>query len=425
MFHEEYFPLMSRILMTYRNTEARLKTTAVNDDLSRTSISEFELNSTLEEACDTARKFKESQRERDFLQGQVLELRKELRDAHDFIFSLQPRREQITESEAAAEFKSLGRTIEDWVETNLGDDIHDRSILKQRLQVSHIRRFLTCVSLPGQEASRCPDTDVYNVIAAIMKFLCIEIFDKDFYCPVEEGAMDFLNSILMSMKKLEPRRGESFHAKYFSVDCNASITHPSDLSTWRRWRSETLTALAGRHEFASQRQRLTNHLVSELTNMLLMFLPRSDMCKLAPSVYSAIIEPALLLAHKLQLSVDKFSLSWTPFAGIRLEERSIDPSDYSTFECVDILRSGKVMKSQAVAAAGTITYMLDLTPALIFEAVKADAFADPRVLNRGRILVAATKEGDGQFVSSRKDSREPTLVAWLFEKEWKHTSSHK
>ncbi|PMD40387.1 hypothetical protein L207DRAFT_511881 [Hyaloscypha variabilis F] len=385
------------------NTEARLKTTTVNDDRSRTSISEFELNSTLEEACETARKFKETQREHDILQRQVLELQKELRDAHDFIFSLQPRREQITESEAAAEFRSLGRTIEDWVETNLGDDIHDRSILK-RPHASQIRRFLTFVSLPGKEASRRPDTDVYNVMAAIMKFLCSEIFDKDFYCPIEEGAMDFLNSILMSMRKLEPRR---------------------DLSTWRRWRSETLTALAGRREFASQRQRLINHLVSELTSMLLIFLPRSDIHKLAPSVYDAIIEPALLLAHKLQLSLDKFSLSWTHFAGTKLEERSIDPRDYNSFECVDILRSGKVMKSQAVAASGNITYMFDLTPALIYEAVKADAFADPRVLNRGRILVAATKEGDGQFVYPRKDSEEPTLVAWLFEKMRKHYSSHK
>jgi hypothetical protein len=167
--------------MTYSNTKARLKSTAVNDDRSRTSISEFELNSTLEEAYDTARRLKESQRECDILQGQVLQLRKELRDAHDFIFSLQPKREQITESEAAAEFRSLGRTIEDWVETNLGDDIHDRSITKQRIQASNIGRFLMLVSSPGQEASLCPDTDVYNVIAAIMKFLCIEIFDKDFY----------------------------------------------------------------------------------------------------------------------------------------------------------------------------------------------------------------------------------------------------
>lgn len=412
--------------MIYNSTKARLKPTAVDDDLSRTSKSESELHSALEAACDKAGKLKDSQRECGILQRQVRELQKEVRDAHDFVFSLQPKREQITESEAAAEFKLLCKMIEDWVETNLGDDIHARSIFKQRgLQASRIRRFLALISLPGEEASRCPDTDVYNVIAAIMKFLCIEIFDKEFYCPIEEGAMDFLNSILTSMRSLEPRRGELFIPKKFSLNYNTLIKCPPDLSTWRRWRSETLTALAGRPEFATQRKRHLNHLVTELTNILLVFVPRSDIRKLGPSVDSVIIEPALALAHKLQLSVDKFSLIWTPFTGVRPEERRIDPRDYTSFECVNILQSGKVMKPQAVAAAGTITYMLDLTPALIFEAVKAGAFADPRVLNRGRILVAATKEGNGQPFPSPNDSEEPTVVAWLFEKIRKLNSSHK
>jgi hypothetical protein len=213
------------ILMIYSNTKARLKPTAVDGDLSRTSKSESELHSALEAACDTAGKLKDSQRDCDILRRQVHQLQKELRDAHDFVFSLQPKREQITESEAAAEFKSLCRMIEDWVETNLGDEIHARSIFKQRsLEASHIRRFLKLISLPGKEASRCPDTDVYNVIAAIMKFLCIEIFDKDFYCPVEQGAMDYLNSILMSMRNLEPRRGELLIPKIFSLRYNTSIT---------------------------------------------------------------------------------------------------------------------------------------------------------------------------------------------------------
>lgn len=159
--------------------------------------------------------------------------------------------------------------------------------------------------------------------------------------------------------------------------------------------------------------------------MLLIFLPSSDMHTLAPSVYGAIIEPALLLAHKLQLSADKFSLSWTHFGGTRREDRSIDPRDYSTVECVDILRSGRVLKSQAVAAAGAITYIFDLTPALVFEAIKADAFADPRVLNKGRILVAATKAGDEPFPLPLDGSEEPTLVAWLLKKMAKHDLSHK
>jgi hypothetical protein len=380
---------------------------------------ESELYLALEASRDRAGKLKDSQRDCDILQRQVHELEKDLRDAHDFIFSLQPRREQITESEAAAEFKCLCMMVENWVETNMGDEIHAKGIIKQRvIQAPTIRRFLMLVSLSGEEASRCPETDVYNVITAIMKFLYFEIFAKDFYCPVEEGGANFLNSIYTSMKNLEPRRGELFKTITFSLHYNTLITRPSDLLTLRRWRSETLTALAGRPEFASQRKRQLSHLVTELTSILLVFLPRSDMHKLERSVESIIIEPALALAHKLQLSVDKFSLSWTSFAGPGPEEQSIDFVDsknYTNFECVNIMQSGKVMKPQAVAAAGTITYMLDLTPALIFEEVKESAFADPRVLNRGRILVAATKE-DGQLVPPRNDSEEPTIVAWLFEK---------
>jgi hypothetical protein len=211
VLQRSFLSIVSRILMIYSSTKAKLKPTAVDDDNSRTSKSESELHSALEEACDRARKLKDSQRDCDSLQRQIHRLEKELRDAHDFVFSLQPKGEQITESEAAAEFSLLGRMIEDWVETNLGDEIHARSIIEQRgpgLQASRIKRFLMLVSLPGKEASRCHDTDMYNVVAAIMKFLCIEIFDKDFYCPAEQGAMEFLNSLLMSMRHLEPKRGE-------------------------------------------------------------------------------------------------------------------------------------------------------------------------------------------------------------------------
>lgn len=149
------------------------------------------------------------------------------------------------------------------------------------------------------------------------------------------------------------------------------------------------------------------------------------MHELAPSVHSAIIEPALSLAHKLHVSIDKYSLSWTSFAGTRLEERSSDPRDYIAFECVDILRLGKLMKTQAVAAAGRMAYMLDLTPALVLEIVKADAFADPRVLNKSRILVAAMKEGEDPFAPPRTGAGEATVVAWLLEKVRKHDLNHR
>ncbi|KAE8442804.1 hypothetical protein EG329_002837 [Mollisiaceae sp. DMI_Dod_QoI] len=58
------------------------------------------------------------------LKHQVKELQKDLQDAHDFIFALQPRR-QITAPEAAEEFKIICATVEDWVQTKLGDVLDD------------------------------------------------------------------------------------------------------------------------------------------------------------------------------------------------------------------------------------------------------------------------------------------------------------
>jgi hypothetical protein len=140
------------------------------------------------------------------LKQEVFQLRKELTEAHDFIFSLQPRTNQVTETEVAADFQSLCQGVEEWVETKLGDHIHDGSLTKG-FDYSHAKRFLNYVSLPGQEAFAIPDTDEYNISGAIMRFLCTEILCKDFYVDIEKGAMNYLNGLMTSMGNLEPRRG--------------------------------------------------------------------------------------------------------------------------------------------------------------------------------------------------------------------------
>lgn len=145
-----------------------------------------------------------------------------------------------------------------------------------------------------------------------------------------------------------------------------------------------------------------------------MFLPNSDPKKLAALVYQAIIEPALLLADKLHLSVDRFSILRTQFSALRPEERSKIPKHYGSCECIDILQSGKILKPQAIAAAESITYMFDLYPLLGFEAVKVDAYAKLKVLSKFRILVAARNKGDGPS-ALQIESGEPTLVALLLE----------
>jgi hypothetical protein len=173
-------------------------------------LSELDLNLKLVEACETAEKLEKSNKECEILRQQVLVLSKNLQEQEDFIFSLQPRRETFTGSEAAAEFKSLCGSVENWVQTTLGDAIDDRKLEKQReILKEPAADFLGLLSRAAHEAFGVVDTDVYLVIAAVMKFLCNTIFDQEWYCPVGKGRMEFLTQLWKSMAKLQPRRGLS------------------------------------------------------------------------------------------------------------------------------------------------------------------------------------------------------------------------
>jgi hypothetical protein len=179
--------------------------TYLNDE-ARVSALTAELKSTLEKAGATAEKLEESEKECKLLRDQVMVLQRDLNETQDFVFSLQRREKTTTEADAAAEFHSLCLAVEDWVQMQLTEAFDSKSTKITRLD-PRVRKLLSLIPQPGKEAFEYPDTDEYNVIAAIMKFLYLEIFTKDFYCPIERGHMNFLNSIKRSMENLEPRRG--------------------------------------------------------------------------------------------------------------------------------------------------------------------------------------------------------------------------
>ena len=188
---------------------------------------EAELNKTMAEACATANKLEDSKKECKHLRDQIVDLQKRLNDTEDFVFSLQRREQKMTESEATAEFNSLCMMVEDWVQSKLGDAIEQKFAEKAILSNPMTRKFLSFIPQPGKDAFRYPDTDEYNVIAAIMRFLCIEIFDKDFYCPIEEGAIEFLTSIERNMRNLEPRRGwlRSFSTNLVEYETDRTVRY--------------------------------------------------------------------------------------------------------------------------------------------------------------------------------------------------------
>lgn len=144
------------------------------------------------------------------LTGQVKQLQKDLQDAHDFIFALQPRRPIITPAQAAEDYKSLCLNVENWVQTTLCDVLDERRIpLSKGISPEQVEMFFSLISPAGQSAFQTPDSDEYNIIAAIMGFLCREIFDRGFWCPIEDGSLNMLDSIENSMRNLEPRRGKT------------------------------------------------------------------------------------------------------------------------------------------------------------------------------------------------------------------------
>jgi hypothetical protein len=189
------------------------------------------------------------------------------------------------------------------------------------------------------------------------------------------------------------------------------------MSTCRRWRSEAYAAFANRHEFTAQREARTNELVKELASMLHIFVPRLNTEHYAtvfwPSIRTIIIEPALDLAHKLHLSVDKFNVEWTDFSRTPPRDRKMAPELFQPFDSMDLLKSKK-LKPQDLEAAGLVTYIMDLTPQLSFQVVKADALAEAKVLCKARVLVAATKKGKGPFMPPElEDGQVATLLGWL------------
>jgi len=272
------------------------------------------------------------------------------------------------------------------VDRKLGDALEERTVTKEKLSYEPARRLLSLIPCHGKEAFRCPETDMYNIVAAILRFLCNEIFNEEFYSPIGHREQKFMVSVEKSMRNLEPRR---------------------DTITWRTWRSETYTAIASRPQFGQIREKRKELLTVTLTAMLGIFIPRAHNLNLQTSVRNTIIEPAFALAHKMHLSVDYFSIEWPKYHKLRSDRGN---GEFSDVELVDLARRTTLK----APPSGNIDYIFDITPQLVFQRVKADTCAEPKVLKKLRILVAVTKEGYGRNRESElRSGSDATVLGWL------------
>ncbi|KAF4626039.1 hypothetical protein G7Y89_g12119 [Cudoniella acicularis] len=344
-----------------------------------------------------AEKFQASQDQCEILKNRVFELQRNLQEAHGVIFSLQRQQQRLTETEAADDFKSLCGAVEELIGTKLGESLDEKLLMKEKsLKLEPSEMLLNLIPFPGRDAFKFPETDEHNITAAVMRFLCREIFNREFYCFIGEKEhepllSDFMRSVDKSMKNLEPRR---------------------DKMAYRTWRSETYTAITSRHEFGRIREKRIFFLTHCLTAMLLLFIPRADERKLHANIRHAIIEPAFALAHKMHLSVDYFTIEWSRYHNSQPSQRSSFPGGLHLhdLELIDYMDKGKLIRS---APSGNVHYMFDITPRLVFTKVKGDSVAEPKVLRKPKLLVSVLKEGFRLRDPASKSGEDITSLGWL------------
>lgn len=135
-------------------------------------------------------------------------------------------------------------------------------------------------------------------------------------------------------------------------------------------------------------------MTKDLGFLLHTLAPNTDQSELERSIMTAIVEPALSLAHKLHLSVDKYSIKWTPYHTSPWEKRQAMRVDLSQYDCVDLLTGRNV---RFPVKGKIITYVFDLCPSLELQTAQAQYLGQPKVLKKAKVLVAVTSEEKGVF----------------------------
>jgi hypothetical protein len=152
-----------------------------------------------------------------------------------------------------------------------------------------------------------------------------------------------------------------------------------------------------------------------------MFVPRARKTELQSSVHDRIIKPALALAHKLHISVDKISVEWTRHNEMEHDDRRNHPPNFQPFNCANLLANGKPLKESAIRnPAADILYIFDIFPGLIYRKVKADIYSEPKILQKPKVLVAVIKEDSESGLRKLAATEEGTLLGWMYEKVKEH-----
>ncbi|KAL4872868.1 hypothetical protein BDV12DRAFT_127041 [Aspergillus spectabilis] len=307
--------------------------------------------------------------ENTLLRSRVAELQRDLHEAQDFLFSLQPRLQTLTEAEAVEEYQGLCAAIEDWVDQKLADSLEEMTVAGE-FRMKDIQNLMELIPGLGKAAFNHRGTDVDNIQAAILRFLTDAIFSQDFYCPLARHEREFVTAVERSMRTLQPRR---------------------DIRTCRYWRIETYTAASERPNFAEYASERMWDLTCDMIKMLRALAPNTDPNSLAKSFLETITKPACALARKMHLSLDEFTLEWSPHH----DKPQIDPAFIyqkaaGNYDFVDVSSRKRVYVGEVDPEVYRVRWMFDLAPKLVFRKLKVDSWGEGKVLVRPKVVVRIT-----------------------------------
>ncbi|KAF7548084.1 hypothetical protein G7Z17_g7298 [Cylindrodendrum hubeiense] len=319
------------------------------------------------ELADTQRQLTEAR-------NQTKSKNKQLQDARDQIFRLQPLRNDITEAEAREAYKNLCGNVQRWAENRLKGALEDldHGRLKTRPAPPQAARFVGLIREPSRRCLSVDQSDEYHVVGVIMNYLWLVLFSKSFYCPLDDSDSD---GTVRWIDELE------------------NVAH------CREWRSETLTALTNQPNFKTRRARHLNLVTDDLTSLLSIFTPKTPPAELHASVRRNIIDPAADLVHRLHLASSFFSLKWPARTA---------PSRLEVYECLNLASGGLILDlagtNKDSPSRSDVSYLFDVCPGLFVERVEGGKKLALRAISKPTVLV---NKGDAAV------PQKPTLVKWL------------
>jgi hypothetical protein len=319
---------------------------------------------------------------------QRAEYQQNFNDTQEHVFSLQPRRSDITEDDAASEYSTLRVNVENWIESHLGAalDLDHKIFAQSKVDIASGSRLLALIEQTrgGAKSRDVPGTLPYYLRNAIMNFICLEIFQPELYDAVA-GPWKFLQTIEASMRTLKPYRGKFSCALWQYVIVYKIM---ADQATLRAWRSETLIALIATADYQNARRQNISKLASALCGCLQVLLPRASkeqLASLRKSLAEVLIVPAMTLSEKFHVSAKRFSQN--------CRGRDSDTANWAKeleiYECRNLLDNGKEVRT--LQAGVDCKYVIDICPGLHCASLKAETLSPEKQLKRIQILVAVPR----------------------------------